>query len=88
MKIGINVKLGVAAGLINCAAWYFIAKSLGYYSLDIYSYKYYITLLLLLVGVFASIYLQRKSQNGFIDFKYALKTGILFSLILSGFLCK
>ena len=86
MRIGINIKFGIAAGIINCAAWYFIAKSLGYYSLDIYSYKYYITLLLLLVGVFTSIYFERKSKGGFIDFRHALKTGILYALILSLFL--
>ncbi len=83
MKIGINVKLGIAGGIINCAVWYFVAKSLGFYSLDIYSYKFYTTLLLLFFGIFTSIYFERKSSQGFIDFKQALKTGILYGLILS-----
>lgn len=83
MKIGINVKLGIAFGVINCAVWYFVAKSLGYYSLDIYSYKFYTTLILLFIGVFASIFFTRKSQDGFIEFKQALKTGILFALVMS-----
>ena len=69
--------------MINCAVWYFVAKSLGFYSLSIYTYKFYSTLLLLLFGVFASIYFTRRSNNGFIEFKQALKTGILYSLVFS-----
>lgn len=87
MKIEINVKLGIAFGLITCIVWYSVAKSLGFYSLDIYSYKFYTTLLLLFTGVFLSIFLTRKSQQGFIDFKQALKTGFLFALVMSAILC-
>lgn len=83
MKIGIHVKLGIAAGIANCTVWYFIAKSLDFYSLSIYAYKFYFTLALLIIGIFFSIYLFRKSLGGFISFKQALKTGVLYGIILS-----
>ena len=35
MKIGINVKLGVVAGLLICIVWYLFAKSLGFYSVEV-----------------------------------------------------
>ena len=86
MKLSLNVKLGIAAGLINCIVWYVSARTLGYYSLAIYSYKFYTTLILLLSGVFFSIYFERKSQQGFIEFKPAMKTGVLYTLVFSAIL--
>lgn len=83
MKLPLNVKLGIAAGLVNCLVWYGSAKAVGFYSLEVYGYKFYTTLLLLLSGIFVSIYFERKSQKGFIEFKLAMKTGLLFSVILS-----
>jgi hypothetical protein len=82
MKITLNIKLGIAAGFVNCIAWYLIAKSLGYYSFTIEQYRYFATLILLLFGVTASIYFERKNKNGFIEFKEAVKSGIIFSLVL------
>lgn len=86
MKIGLNVKLGIVAGIINCAAWYAFAKSLGYYSINIEQYRYYVTLLLLFSGIFLSVYFTRKSTAGFIDFKDAVKCGILYTLVLASIL--
>ena len=86
MKIGIGVKLGIGAGIINCIAWYAFARHFGFYSLDIYNYRFLTTLLLLLVGVFISIFLQRKAFSGFIDFKIALKTGVVYSITIGAFL--
>ena len=83
MKIGINIKLGIAAGIINCAAWYAFAESLGFYSINIEQYRYYVTLLLLLFGIFISVFFTRKNNAGFIDFKDAVKCGIVFSIILA-----
>ncbi len=83
MKIGINVKLAIAAGLINCIAWYIIARSLNYYSFNVEQYRYYVTLLLLLIGIPVSIFYERKHNNGFIEFKDALKCGVLYSIVLS-----
>lgn len=86
MKVGLNVKLGIIAGIINCLAWYLIAKSLNYYSLDIDRYRYFVTFLLLLSGIGISIYYERKNNNGFIEYKDAAKCGILYTLILASFL--
>ncbi len=83
MKIGLNIKLGILAGVINCAAWYGFAKSLGYYSINIEQYRYYVTLLLLLFGIFASVFFTRKSAAGFIDFKVAVKCGIIYAITLA-----
>jgi hypothetical protein len=83
MKIALNVKLGFAAGIINCIVWYCVAKSFNYYSFSIEQYRYYTTLLLLLFGIAISIYFERKGKAGFIEFKEAVKCGILYSIILS-----
>ncbi|CAN5414046.1 hypothetical protein BH10BAC1_BH10BAC1_04460 [soil metagenome] len=83
MKIGINIKLGILAGLINCLAWYGFAKKLGFYTIDVYVYRNYVTLAVLIIGVFACVFLTKKSQNGFLDFKDGLKTGIVYSLTLA-----
>jgi hypothetical protein len=83
MKIGINIKFGIAAGLINCIAWYMIARSQNYYSFNVEQYRYYVTLLLLLIGIPASVYFERRSSNGFIEFKNALKCGVLYSIVLA-----
>jgi len=80
MKIEANIKLAVIAGAIMCTTWYFMAKSLGFYSLHIYTYKFYISLFLLFAGIFFSIFYKKKSQ-GFISFKIALKTGIVYALL-------
>lgn len=82
MKITLNVKLGIVAGIINCIAWYAFAKSLGYYSMNIEQYRYYVTLLLLFSGIFISVYFDRKNNGGFIDFKDAVKSGILYTIVL------
>lgn len=83
MKIALNIKLGIAAGIINCIAWYAFAKSLGFYSLNIEQYRYYVTLLLLFSGIFISVYFERKKNTGFLDFKDALKSGILYTITLA-----
>ena len=83
MKITLNIKLGIVAGIINCIAWYGIAMSLNYYSFSVEQYRYYITLLLLILGISISIYFERKNKSGFIEFKEAAKCGILFTIALS-----
>ena len=83
MKISLSVKFGIVAGLINCAAWYMIAQSFNFYSFKVEHYRYYTTLVLLLIGIPLSIYFERKKNNGFIEFRDALKAGVLYSLLLS-----
>lgn len=83
MKIAINIKLGILAGVINCAAWYAFAKSMGFYAVEVYIYRNYVTLAVLIIGIFLSVFLTRRSKKGFLEFKEALKTGVLYSLMLA-----
>lgn len=82
MKIPINVKLGFLFGTINCVIWYAVAKNLGFYEVDVYVIKNFTTLIILAIGIFLSTFLIRKQYGGYIEFKEALKTGILYSLII------
>ena len=88
MKLSLNVKLGIIAGILNCIAWYVFSKTVvnGYYNIAVDQYRYYVTLLLLLLGIFISIYNERKTLGGCIHFKEALKTGFLYTLVLALFL--
>ena len=83
MKIGINIKLGVIAGLINCLAWYGFAKKLGFYTVEVYIYRNYVTLAVLIIGVFLSVFLTKRNQKSFIEFKQGLRTGLVYSLVLA-----
>ncbi len=83
MKIGINVRLGIAAGSINCIAWYAFAKKLGFYSIDVYIYRNYVTLAVLILGVFLSVFLTKRKNKSFLEFKEGLKTGVLYSIVLA-----
>ncbi|MDQ3047616.1 MAG: DUF4199 domain-containing protein [Bacteroidota bacterium] len=83
MKISWSIKLGIIAGILNCIAWYLYARSMNYYSFEVDRYRYYTTLLCLLAGIFSSIYLEKRSNGGFIEYKNAAKSGILFTLVLS-----
>lgn len=85
MKIGINIKLGAIAGLLICIAWFAFAKSLGFYSVEVYIYRNYLTLALLIIGIFLTVLLTRKNQNGFIDFSQGLRAGVLYSLMIALF---
>jgi hypothetical protein len=83
MKIGFNIKLGFIAGIVNCIAWYAVAKQLGFYSIEVYVIRNFITLGLLITGIIISIYMAKKNNNGFLEFKDALKTGMIYSLIIA-----
>jgi hypothetical protein len=83
MKIALNVKLAVIAGILTILIWYVAARSLGFYSLSIYSYKFFTTLFFLLLGIFLSVFFERRNLGGYISFKAAVRTGLLFSLVFS-----
>ncbi|MFL5763356.1 MAG: DUF4199 domain-containing protein [Bacteroidia bacterium] len=87
MKITMNVKMGLAAGLIICGAWFSFYKSMGPYSWNIDMYRYFITLLSLLLGIFISVILERRSRGGFIEFKDALKCGVLYTIVVTIIIC-
>jgi hypothetical protein len=84
MKSSLNIKFGIGAGLINCIGWYLLSRSMTYYevaSIDLYRLLF--TIFLLITGIFLSVFFERKSNNGFLEFKYAFKTGILYAMLLA-----
>ena len=83
MKISLSLKLGIVIGIINCIVWYAIAKQLGFYSDQVYRLRNFITLGVLVVGIFLSVFFTRKGNNGHIEFKNALKAGMVFSLMVA-----
>jgi hypothetical protein len=84
MKSSLNIKLGIGAGLINCIAWYMLSRSMTYYEVaSIDFYRLLFTISLLITGIFLSVFFERKANNGFLEFKYAFKTGILYTLLLA-----
>lgn len=83
MKLPISVTLGLIAGLIVSAAWYIIAKSLGFYSVNVYIYVYFVKLALILIGVLLSVYLVKRRNKGFLEFKSALQTGMIYCLVFA-----
>lgn len=82
MKIPLHVKLAIIAALLSCGISFYIAHSMGYYSLSIYGYKFYSSIAILLIGIFLSVFFKRKS-DGHLSFKIGLKTGVLFSAFFS-----
>lgn len=83
MKLPISVKLGVLFGITNSTIWYIISKKLGNYSADLYFNMNFVTIFILVIGIFLSIFITRRQNNGFIVFKGALKAGMLYSIVLS-----
>jgi hypothetical protein len=80
MQINITIKLSVIFGIISCAAWYILAKNLGFYSVSVYLFRFFFILGFLLIGIFISVFLNKKKNNGFIEFKEALKVGMLYAV--------
>ncbi len=83
MKINLSIKLGIVAGLVTCVAWYMYAKQLGYYAVEVYVYRNYTIYALLLLGVLLLVFLERRKNLGFLEFKDALRNGMFYSLILA-----
>ena len=83
MKLPISVTAGVLAGIIFSATWYAMARSMGFYEVNVYVYRNYLTFLLIFLGVLSSILIVKRNNKGFLEFKEALKTGMLFSLVFA-----
>jgi hypothetical protein len=84
MKSSLNIRFGIGAGLINCIAWYMLSRSMTYYEvISIDLYRLLFTVSLLIIGIFLSVFFERKANNGFLEFKYAFKTGILYAMLLA-----
>ncbi|HEX8516581.1 MAG TPA: DUF4199 domain-containing protein [Bacteroidia bacterium] len=83
MKLPISITLGLIAGLIFSVSWYLMATSMGFYSVDVYKNRNYLTFVLIFVGVFLSVFIVKRKGRGFLQFKDALKTGMLYSLVFA-----
>src|SRR5687768_2891375 len=83
MRLPISVTLGLIAGLIFSGTWYAMAKSMGFYSVNVYLYRNYLAFLLIFLGVVLSVVLTKRKGKGFLQFKDALRTGMLFSIVFA-----
>jgi|GEM_PF-1677224 hypothetical protein len=82
-KSGLTIQIAIVAGVINCVAWYVFAKTIGFYEIDVYKYRNYVTLGVLITGIFLAVFLAKRKANGFIEFKDTVKTGLLYSIVLA-----
>lgn len=55
---------------------------MGFYTVDVYVYRNFLVFGLIIFGVFLSVFITKRKNNGFIEFKEALKTGMLYCIIL------
>jgi hypothetical protein len=60
-----------------------MAKSMGFYEINVYLYRNFLTFGLIVTGVFLSVFITKRNNNGFIEFKEALKTGMLYCLVFA-----
>jgi hypothetical protein len=81
MKSSITIKSALIVGIINCIVWYAVARQMGFYSDKYYLYRLLIMYIFILIAIPLTIFLNKKDNNGFIEFKEALKMGMLFSVI-------
>ena len=83
MKARTSIIIGVAAGLLFSIIWLLMAKSMGYYEVKVYLYRNIIIFPIIIFGVFFSAFLARRQNGGLLEFKEALKAGMLFALVFS-----
>ena len=83
MRISKSILTGLIAGIVFCLSWYLMARSMGFYEVKVYLYRNYISFGLIFIGVATSIYLTKRNGNGLLSFKDALRSGMLYSLVLA-----
>lgn len=84
MKSSFTIIAGIGAGLINSIAWYALSRSLTCYEVaTIDLYRFLTGLLLFIIGIFICIFLKRKHNGGYIEFKQAFQTGFVFTLFMA-----
>jgi hypothetical protein len=86
MKFPLSVTIGLIAGAVFSATWYGMAKSMGFYNVNVYVYRNYLTFLLILLCVFSTVLLEKRKGKGFLEFKKALQAGMTFSLVFAVFI--
>jgi len=83
MKFPISITLGIIFGLIFSITWYLMAKSMGFYSINVYLYRNFLAFGLIILGVVLSVFFVKRQNKGFIEFKDALKNGMLYCIVLA-----
>jgi hypothetical protein len=83
MKIESTIKLGLVLGSLNCLLWYILAVTKGFYVIEVYVYRNYFTLATLVAGIILSIYFLKRKNMGFLDFKEAIKTGLVYTFVFA-----
>lgn len=83
MKLPTSVILGLIGGIILCLAWYLTANAIGFYEVNVFIYVYIFKLVLILIGTFLSAYLLKRKNKGFLEFKSALQTGMMYCLVFA-----
>jgi hypothetical protein len=83
MRLPVSVMLGLIAGLIFSATWYAMAKTMGFYSVNVYVNVNILIIALILVGVLLSVFIEKKRNKGFLEFKSALRTGMVYCLVFA-----
>lgn len=83
MKLPISVLSGFIAGLLFAATWYIMARTMGFYSINVYVYVNILIIGLILLGVLTSVFIEKRRNKGFMEFKTALRTGMLYCLVFA-----
>ncbi|MCW3085439.1 MAG: hypothetical protein JWP12_2805 [Bacteroidetes bacterium] len=83
MKASKIISIGAAAGIIFSMTWYLMARTMGFYSVNVYVYRNILAFALIIIGVILSIFLTKRGNGGLLEFKEAMKAGMLYSLILA-----
>lgn len=86
------MKTTVKAGIFFALLWIIavLAAFLAGYSVDFFLISELLSLLLLVVGIFVGLYLTKKENNfekvnALEDFKLAMQSGIVYTIIVTGF---
>jgi hypothetical protein len=83
MKLSAAIKFAFIFGLLACVVWYALAVKVGFYAVEVYLYRYLVFLGALLVGIPLSIFLHKRQHGGYLQFKEALKEGMLFAFVFA-----
>lgn len=84
MKGKISIIAALICAIIFSVTWYLMARSMGFYEISVYRWRNIMTYALVVIGVFFSVLLTRRSNDGrLLEFKEALKAGMLFALVFA-----
>jgi hypothetical protein len=84
MKINISIRAGILFGLIYCLLAYLLALKVGFYDENYYMNKLLMIFAFIFIGVPFVVFIEKiKKNGGYIEFKDAFKTGMLFASVFA-----